>query len=59
MPKKYIMYIRKKKIKGNTYYYLVEGKLDRGGKVKQKVIFYLGTADNILRIFKLQKANKS
>lgn len=54
MPKKYIMYIRKKKIKGNTYYYLVEGKLDKGGKVKQRVILYLGTTKNILKVFKLQ-----
>lgn len=35
------MYIRRKVIKGHTYYYLVEGRR-HGGKVKQKVIRYLG-----------------
>lgn len=44
-------YIRSKKIKGRTYYYIVEGKLDRRGKVKQKVILYLGNIDNIIRVF--------
>lgn len=44
-------YIRSKKIKGKTYYYIVEGKLDKNGKVKQKVILYLGNIDNIIRTF--------
>lgn len=35
------MYVRSKNIKGHTYYYLVEGHRV-GGKVKQKVIKYLG-----------------
>ncbi len=43
-------YIRSKKVKGNTYYYVVEGKLVRG-KVKQKVIKYLGNIDHILEVF--------
>jgi hypothetical protein len=43
-------YIRSKKIKGQTYYYVVEGKLV-GGKVKQKVIKYLGNVDHILEVF--------
>ena len=35
-------YVRAKKIKGNTYYYLV--KTERiNGKVKQTVVDYLGT----------------
>jgi len=34
-------FIRKKKISGQTYYYLVESKRD-GKKVRQKVIKYLG-----------------
>ena len=33
-----MVYIRSKKIKGRTYYYIVEGKVDKRGKVKQKVI---------------------
>lgn len=37
-------YIRTKEIKGNIYSYLVEGKrVD--GKVKQKVLKYLGPGD--------------
>jgi hypothetical protein len=35
------VYIRRKVIKGHTYYYLVEGRRD-GKKVKQRVIRYLG-----------------
>ena len=44
-------YIRNKKIKGKTYYYIVEGKLDKRGKVKQKVLMYLGNIENILKVF--------
>lgn len=45
-------YIRAKKNKGKNYYYVVEGRRDEEGKVKQKVIKYLGTVDNILKKFK-------
>lgn len=45
-------YLRNKKIKGNNYYYIVEGQRDDKGKVKQKVIKYLGTVENILEKFK-------
>jgi len=45
-------YIRHKKIKGKTYYYIVEGKIGQDGKVKQKVLMYLGNIENILRIFR-------
>ena len=56
VPNAYMMaYIRSKKIKGKTYYYIVEGKLDGEGKVKQKVLMYLGNIDNILKIFKKHK----
>jgi len=48
-------YIRSKKIKGKTYYYIVEGKIDSEGKVKQKVLMYLGSVDNIFNIFKEHK----
>jgi hypothetical protein len=51
-------YIRSKKIKGKTYYYIVEGKIDEKGKVKQKVLMYLGNIENILRVFKEAKSNK-
>ena len=43
-----MVYLRPKKIKGKTYFYIVEGKRDNKGKVKQKVIQYLGNAENIL-----------
>ena len=45
-------FVRTKKIKGKNYYYVVEGKRDEDGKVKQKVIKYLGTVENILEKFK-------
>ena len=50
-----MVYIRNKKIKGKTYYYIVEGKLDKKGNVKQKVLLYLGNIDNIIRVFTFHK----
>jgi len=51
-------YIRSKKVKGYTYYYIVEGNLIRG-KVKQKVVKYLGNIDHILEVFtEYEKRNK-
>jgi len=50
-------YIRTKKIKGNIYYYIVEGKLNKKGKVKQKVIKYLGNTSRILEIFDFYDKN--
>ena len=45
-------YIRKKKIKGKNYYYIVEGIYEKGKKTpKQKVIKYLGTIKNIIKKF--------
>ena len=46
-----MVYLRAKKIKGKNYYYAVEGTRDNNGKVKQKVIKYLGTVENILEKF--------
>ncbi|GBE19718.1 hypothetical protein BMS3Abin17_00445 [archaeon BMS3Abin17] len=51
-------YIRNKKIKGKTYYYVVEGKIDKMGKVKQKVILYLGNIKRILEVFAFYKLHK-
>lgn len=52
-------YIRSKKVKGKTYYYIVEGKIDKRGKVKQKVIKYLGNVYHILDVFtEYEKAKK-
>ena len=50
-------YIRSKKFKGKTYYYVVEGKLDKRGKVKQKVLLYLGNIESIIRVFDFYKQN--
>jgi len=45
-------YIRKKKIKGKVYYYIVEGVYEENKiQPKQKVIKYLGSVDNILKKF--------
>ena len=44
-------FIRKKKVKGYTYYYVVEGVYTKTGKLKQKVLRYLGTVENILKKF--------
>lgn len=48
-------YIRTKKIDGKTYYYVVEGKQDKNGKVKQKVILYLGGIKRIIEVFQFYK----
>lgn len=50
------MYVRKKKIKGKTYYYLVEGAFEKG-KLKQKTIKYLGNTENILEKFNFWEKN--
>ncbi len=49
------MFIRKKKVRGKLYYYIVENKLV-DGKVKQTVLMYLGNTENILKKFKMLKA---
>ena len=50
-----MVYIRKKKIKGHNYYYIVEGKVNEEGKVKQKVLLYLGNIDTIIKMVKFYK----
>ena len=57
---KMMVYIRKKKLKGRNYYYIVEGIYEKGQKKKspkQKVIKYIGTTDNILEKFKFWEEN--
>lgn len=47
-------FVRKKKIKGKTYYYIVEGVYEDKIKPltpKQKVVKYLGNVENILKKF--------
>lgn len=48
-------YIRKKKVKGYTYYYIVEGRIEKG-KVKQRVVYYIGTIETLLK--KLRAADE-
>lgn len=55
--KRMMAYIRAKKVKGNTYYYIVEGKLNKKGKVQQKVILYLGSIKRIIDIFNAYTKN--
>ena len=45
------MYIRGSKIKGKLYYSIVECKRIRG-KVVQRIVVYLGTAENLLKMLK-------
>lgn len=40
-------YVAKKKIKGRTYYYAVKGQR-QGSKVKQIILQYLGSVENII-----------
>lgn len=48
-------FIRRKKVKGKTYYYIVKSYKDKG-RVKQKVLMYIGTADSLYeRLIKLKK----
>jgi len=42
-------FIRKKKIKGISYYYLVENRRING-KVRQKVLKYIGSSDNLVKV---------
>lgn len=48
-------YIRKKSIKGKTYYYVVEAVREKD-KVKQKVLRYIGSIETLLK--KLDIADK-
>lgn len=52
-------YLRAKTFKGKkgkerTYYYIVEGKNEKG-KVKQKVLEYLGDTKKILEVYNFYK----
>ena len=48
-------FIRKKVKDGRIYYYIVENKLVKG-KVKQKVLMYIGTSDSLYK--RLSKPKK-
>ena len=58
VPKDFVMvYIRKKKVKGHSYYYIVEGIYDDQRKVKQKVVRYLGSIKSIIEKFDFWEEN--
>ena len=46
-------FIRKKRVKGISYYYVVES-YKENGKVKQRVLCYIGTANNLLKKLKIR-----
>ncbi|MEK6893349.1 MAG: hypothetical protein AABX07_04045 [Nanoarchaeota archaeon] len=49
-------FIRRKKVKGKTYYYIVKSYKEKG-HVKQRVLFYIGTADSLYqKLIKLKKS---
>ena len=52
-----MVFIRSKKIKGKTYYYIVENKR-QGKTIKQQVIKYIGTADKLLQILQNKKGEQ-
>ena len=50
-------YIRAKKKRNKTYYYIVEGERSKEGKVKQKIIKYLGTVERIIATYDFLEKN--
>jgi len=50
-----MVFLRTKKIKGKNYYYIVES-FREAGKIKQKVLMYVGTVEMMLK--KLKVANE-
>ena len=48
MPNYLMTFIRKKRIKGRPYYYIVKS-WKKDGRVKQKVLYYIGTAERLLQ----------
>jgi len=46
-------FIRKKKIGNKIYYYVVENKVIKG-KTMQKVLYYIGTAETLLKKLKVK-----
>lgn len=57
-------YIRGKTIKGKKYYYLVRGEKSKNGKIKQKVLAYIGDRQELGKLYnnmgkKLKELDKS
>ena len=47
-----MVFLRTKKIKNKNYYYIVEA-FRESGKIKQKVLMYIGTVENMLKKVKI------
>lgn len=43
-----MVFLRTKKVKGRNYYYIVEAFRD-AGKIKQRVLLYIGTIESMLK----------
>jgi hypothetical protein len=43
-----MVFLRTKKLKGKNYYYIVEAFRD-AGKIKQRVLLYVGTVESMLK----------
>ena len=43
-----MVFLRTKKLKGEKYYYIVEAFRD-AGKIKQRVLLYVGTVESMLK----------
>jgi len=43
-----MVFLRTKKLKGKKYYYIVEAFRD-AGKIKQRVLLYVGTVESMLK----------
>jgi hypothetical protein len=50
-------FLRSKKINGKQYFYLVES-VRMGDKVKQRVVKYIGSLDNLSKLVKRQHGKK-
>ena len=50
-----MVYIRSKKIKNKEYFYLVKGKRNKQGIMKQKVLLYIGDKNKLLKFHKDMK----
>lgn len=50
-------FIRKKKIKAYNYYYIVKGEYDKKGKLRQKVVKYLGSIESVLEKIEFWEKN--
>ncbi len=51
MPNIFMAFIRKKRVNGKTYYYVVESYKEKG-KSKQRVLYYVGNINSLIKKLK-------